>query len=132
MRSGPDADATSAFINRAADILFLQNPLGTAFGIVFGVMLSGFAPRFAPFLSGLNLIVWIAAGVCLFNITAPFRSQRLDPTIEAALAAIRLAEKKGELSPEESRIMFRKLFEHVLTQVTLKREARETIGRVDE
>src|SRR5262245_38980038 len=105
-----DADTLSGFLKRSTDILFFQNPLGTAMGVVLGFILDAFGPIFARSyqidLTGVKRIAWVAVGVFFCNLPILFRPQRLDPTIEAAFAAIRKARKNGEISKSQTRIMY--------------------------
>ena len=133
MRLEFDTDTVSAFVKRATDILFLQNPIGTSLGLLIGVVCHGIAPVVSKViqvdLKAINFLVWSAAGVVICNIPTLLRGYALDPPIEAALTAIRKARKDGEISPAQARIMYVALYERVLNEVTLNRDVNDAVRR---
>jgi hypothetical protein len=120
-------DFLSALAKRALDILFVQNPKGTALGVLFGFLLHGLALVFNPALIQFSLIdinkvyaiYYVFFGIFVFNIRSLFRRREFDPKIEAAFDAIRQARKLGSMGELEARIEYRKLIQKVLEEVTI-------------
>ncbi|MEN3331479.1 MAG: hypothetical protein V7641_844 [Blastocatellia bacterium] len=123
-----DADSVTAFLKRATDILFVQNPKGTALGVLFGFMLYGLSLMFAPALGKISFIdltkvyaiYYVIFGMFVFNIRSYFRRREFSPEIEKAFEVIREARKSGNMGELEAKIEYRKLIHKVLEEVTIK------------
>jgi hypothetical protein len=120
-------DFVSALAKRATDILFVQNPKGTALGVLLGFILHGFVILFNPTLSRLAAIdfnkvytvYYVLFGMFVFNIKSYFRRREFNPEIEKAFDAIREARKSGNMGELEAKIEYRKLIQKVLEEVTI-------------
>lgn len=125
------ADITTAGLSRASDILFVQNPKGTSFGVFLGVVVDGIVKLAAPLfkryetwvdIGRLNVVHCIAAGVVLLNITHIFRRRQLPNSVEDAFEAIRLLKKSGA-SPVQVKLQLLALCSIVVERVKLESEA---------
>jgi hypothetical protein len=120
-------DSASAFVKRATDILFIQNPKGTAMGVLFGSILHGLSQILAPVLASISFldfnrvyaIYYVLFGMFVFNIRSFFRRRDFSPEIEKAFDAIREARKSGNMGELEAKIEYRKLIQKVLEEVTV-------------
>ncbi len=69
-------DNLTAILRTVTGVMLLKNPLDTAMGVLFGVILQGLATVFGPFIervtnlriSVLNFLHYIALGMFAFNI----------------------------------------------------------------
>lgn len=98
----------SLLLKRATDVVFLKNPIGTAMGILGGVVAHGLAIGVWAF-ERLNILYYMVAGIFGFNIY-PFlknTNTNLEPKIEQAFNVIDEAVKRGEFSTVHSRAMYK-------------------------
>ena len=125
MRNLFTKDSLTGFAKRATDILFVQNPKGTALGVLFGFILHGLVLLFNPTLSRLTAVdfnkvytvYYIFFGMFIFNIHSFFKRKEFSPEIEKAFDAIRAARKSGNMGALEAKIEYRKLIQKVLEEV---------------
>jgi hypothetical protein len=71
-------------------------------------------------------------GVFLFNIVPAIRRQHFDPSIQQALDFIKEAEKSGDLSDAQVRLMYVNLYKKVLEHIDLDSETKERVRRLDD
>jgi len=121
------SDSASAFVKRATDILFIQNPTGSALGVLFGTVLHGLSLVFAPELAKITFldfnrvyaVYYVLLGMFVFNLRSYFRRRELSPEIERAFETIKLARKSGNMGELEAKIEYRKLIQKVLEEIAL-------------
>lgn len=131
-------DTLSSLAKRATDILFVMNPKGTSVGVVFGVVLDGLVKILEPTLkkqqvadfSKANPVYFVFFGILLFNLPSALRRQRLDPQVEAALRSIRKAQRDGDVTKVQARLMYLNLYEKVLAQITLDTPTNDQVNAV--
>lgn len=97
-------DLVTAFLSRAGDVLFVQNPKGTSVGTFSGIAVKGLCELFSPALGRfkvwidpqrLGTLYFIAAGVVIFNLPALFRRRQLPNSVEDAFEVIRRLKQEG-------------------------------------
>lgn len=132
MRDLVKNDSASALFKRATDILFMQDPVATAMGVMCGGSLHVTAVAFKPLwekskiidLSNVSIYSFVLLGIFICNLVAIsfhlFRRRSLPAEIEDELTVIRLAIKEGNLSEYQIRAMYISLFEKVLRDVEVK------------
>jgi hypothetical protein len=118
-------DYASTVARRAIDALFLFNPLGTAIGILVGVVLDGtrtaLLPAFAHAQSVIDLSrlrAWhsIALAVVLVNLPNFIAGRReLPPEVEEAFEVIKRLE--GKVPPQQIKWQYVKLCAAVVARV---------------
>jgi hypothetical protein len=111
-------------IQTASIILLLKNPLGTIIGGIFGavtheviVALDSPMTSIPADLGSIDQMYYILLGVALFNLKQLFFPKRLSPSVEEAIELLNIACRKGKLPPEQSSIMYTKLFAKYLDHV---------------
>jgi hypothetical protein len=120
-------DSVSALVKRATDILFVQNPKGTALGVLFGFILHGLTLIFAPTLDKLSFIdtnkvytiYYVFLGMFVFNIRSYIKRENLPPKIEERFQVIDRAVKAGVMTKLQAKVEYRKLIQKVLEEVSL-------------
>jgi hypothetical protein len=121
-------DFISAFAKRALDILFIQNPKGSAMGVLFGFLLHGLTLILSPTLNkltavdfnNLSVFYYVFFGMFVFNLRLFFKGRGLPQEIENQLNIISRARKEGDMDELEAKIEYRKLIQKVLEEVTIK------------
>lgn len=104
-------------LKRATDVVFLKNPIGTAMGVLGGVVAHGVAVGFWAF-EKLNIIYYMVAGIFGFNIY-PFlknNNNNLEPKIDQAFNVIDEAVKRGDFSKVHSRAMYKQAVNEYLEE----------------
>lgn len=103
------ADLVTAFLSRAGDILFVQNPKGTSVGAFSGVALEGMLKFFSPALGRLkdwiaperlHTLYFVAAGIFIFNLPTLLRRRQLPNSVEDAFEVIRRMKREGASSAQ--------------------------------
>lgn len=105
----------------------MQNPTGSALGVLFGTLLHAVSLIFAPALARITFldftrvyaIYYILFGMFAFNLRTYFRRRQFSPEIERAFDVIREARRSGNIGELEAKIEYRKLIQKVLEEVTL-------------
>jgi len=97
-------DSFTAFVSRAGDILFVQNPKGTSVGAFCGIFADGVLKFFSPALSRfrewiaperINVFYMVATGIFIFNVPSLLRRRQLPNSVEDAFEAIRRMKREG-------------------------------------
>jgi hypothetical protein len=112
--------------------MVLKNPLDTAMGALFGVILHGTVAVLGPFLerlinlrlSALNFLHYVAFGMFSFNIKNYINRYKVPPEIEEAFALIQKQVQLGDITVFEAKLLRKALIKKVLDNVTLDAEAR--------
>ena len=137
---GNGSDEMTVYVRKAIDILFIENRVGTSVGVLLGVVLKMAALALSgvvvqhrfQILADLSLVYFLALGVFVFNLRSALRRRpRLDPQIEAALAAIEVAKQQGNLSPAAVKLMYKALFDKVLERMTLDPVTQDKVEQID-
>lgn len=118
-------DQVSAVVRRAIDALFLFNPLGTAIGILVGVVLDGTRVALLPAFQRVNTVIdlskvraWHAIALAVVLVNAPnFIAGRreLPREVEEALEAIHRLE--GKVPSTHVKLQYMKLCAAVVSRV---------------
>lgn len=132
-------DTISHIVKRSTDVLLLQSPLHTILGGISGAVGHEFLSALEPTegllltLVGINQWYYIALGVLLFNLTRLLRPKpKLPPDIETAIYFLEVAKRRGDIPPEQMRVMYIKLYARILEQVTLDAETTAQVKRLEE
>lgn len=114
-------DRLTLLLRRATDAIFMENYLGTSVGVLIGIILDGVAeitkellPATAPVLTTLGLWFWIPVGIAPFALATYRRRMRLPRAIDMALAEIRYARRRGDITDVQAQL----LASHLLTKLT--------------
>lgn len=134
------ADPFTAFIKKAIDILFIQNPIGTSFGVFLGMLINTLTKLFKPLLKTISLLdfnhikefEWVIIGVVIVNFPTLFTRPKFDQGIEGAFIFIREAKKSGKLSDTEIRQMYRNLYIKVLDKINLDESTNREMTQIEE
>lgn len=102
---------SARYISRLIESLYVSNPVGTAGGIVFWIIIDSFLPVISAALGGfifdevmdVGVFAWMALGVFLFNIPLFFIRPKLHPEMEQALMVIERARAHGVSQAEITR-----------------------------
>jgi hypothetical protein len=120
-------DTLTSFVTRAADVLFVQNPRGTSFGVFVGIVLHGATRLFAPALQGLrnwialervSVLFWVGAGIVAFNLPLVLRRRPLPDSIEDAFEVIRRLKREG-VAKSHIKLQLLALLTGIVQQVNL-------------
>jgi hypothetical protein len=125
-------DNLTGILRTITNVLLLKNPLDTAMGMLFGILLHGLATMLAPYIektvnlriSALNFLHYIAIGMFGFNIKNYINRHKTPPEIDEALALIQKQIESGEITVFEAKLLRKALIKKVLDNVTLDAEAR--------
>ena len=125
-------DHLTAILKIFTGVLVLKNPLDTAMGALFGIILHGLATVFGPSLekieslriSALNFLHYLAFGMFTFNIKNFVNRHKLSPEIEEALALIQREVQSGDITVFEAKLLRKALIKKVLENVTLDAEVK--------
>ncbi len=125
-------DNLTAILKTLTGVMILKNPLDTAMGALFGIILHGLAAVFGSSLekivnlriSALNFLHYIAFGMFTFNIKNYVNRYKIDPEVEEALALIQKQVQLGDITVFEAKLLRKALIKKVLENVTLDAEAR--------
>jgi hypothetical protein len=129
-----NADTITGVFIRTLDVLFLNNPVRTAIGVVVGVVLWGFSRAFSTMIEevmGLDLslvpwIAWLALGVLGVSLKGSPVKTRLPEDIEILFDLLEKAEKAG-ISKFEQRQHFRRILEKYTDNVALNQKRQKEL-----
>jgi hypothetical protein len=131
------SDSASYFVKRATDILLFKNPQGTIIGMIVGAVahevIVALGPATNPILAALgnvDQLYYILLGIALFNLKQLFFPKKLSPTVEGAIELLEIARRKGDMPPEQLRIMYIKLYAKILDQVELDDTTRTESAKI--
>lgn len=121
-------DRVTKIIERTIDFLFLYNPLNTALGALFGMVLIGLKDILASvkqIVIDVHPVPLVAFGIFIFDIPCLFWGGRLPVNIEQKMKALEELQKRGDFSEEEKRGQWRALiteaiYSHETTDETEK------------
>ncbi|HEX4496491.1 MAG TPA: hypothetical protein VIE43_12540 [Thermoanaerobaculia bacterium] len=125
-------DVATFLINRAGDLLFVNNPRGTSIGVFSGLAVHGAMQFFHPWLlrwkaaidpDRITAIPLMAIFIVLFNIRSLSKRRRLPDEIEDAILSIRLAKREGKLTAVQEKMAWLALTTKVVEKVNLKAPA---------
>ncbi|HEY0156505.1 MAG TPA: hypothetical protein VGF28_04355 [Thermoanaerobaculia bacterium] len=132
------SDRASSALARALDMLFLENPLGTAIGIILGTAAHGLAnagaelyPAASTFVRSLKIWVWQALCVLPFAIRTYFRRPQVPPDVDMMLAQIRESRRAGNITQAQAHRMTEDLLRALLQRVVLRDEMQREMRELE-
>lgn len=130
-------DVITKTLKQVLDILFLNNPIRSSWGFLFGVVLACFEPAFAPVIvdllkvdfSEVPMIGWLALGLLVFNIPFSAKKEKVSLRKEEALELIAQGEKAG-MSKLEVKQRFRNLVQACTDEIANNEELQNEVDRL--
>jgi len=115
-------DIITRHLTRSIDLLFLDNPQGTAMGVLLGAVLILLSKITSPLLARQHAITlvdvhplyFVALGVFLTNLPRLLKGATLPAPIEAKLQYIRKEIRAGGLNRRDAQVMYKELVEQTL------------------
>ncbi len=121
----------TGLIEKLIYILFLERPKETTLGGGLGYVIYFTIKIFKPYLNNLSTIIdiqnipvaeWILFGAITVNVPSLFKKRKLSPEVEDTLIVIDRIKRDKEISKLEITSMYRRLYDKVLTNVTLDKD----------
>ncbi|MFA6899069.1 MAG: hypothetical protein WC256_02545 [Desulfurivibrionaceae bacterium] len=118
-------DILSSSVKIATDILFVNNPVGTSMGVLFGVLLHGSSCIFSPLFetikainfAAINIFHYIAFGIFSFNIRNFYKKHKVAPEVIEAINFIEKQVVEGRITKTEAKLQYREIISKVVSNV---------------
>ena len=132
------SDNLTGILRTITDVMLVKNPLETAMGVLFGLIIHGLAIVIGPFIertitiqiSSLNYLHYIAFGIFAFNIKNFANRHKAPPEIEEAFALIQEKVELGEITAFDAKLLRKNLIIKVVDNVQLDAETRSKANLV--
>lgn len=105
-----EKDQITKLFSKAIDILFINNPQRTSFGILLGIVCKGgtdIALQIIGTSLNITYLLCISAGILILHIPDIFSKHRIDEELETQMHYLRKAQKYGDFAPAEKRSQWR-------------------------
>jgi len=120
MLNNDSKDIVTKTLNRALDILFVNNPKSTSMGVLFGIIVKQISDIILNVISivwRLSYILCISTGIFLFNIPNLYRKYKLDESLEVMMHYINEGQKKQGLSQKDKREQWKEFIKYVYDKI---------------
>ncbi|HDR7594800.1 TPA: hypothetical protein QCX59_003994 [Bacillus mycoides] len=122
-----DQDKLTAYLYKAIDIMLLQKPERTAYGIVLGFFLVGAKDGIAELTTGnvknairsINTVGALCLGILLARIDILFKRENVNKDVITKMNTLKTIIKEGEFTQKEKRELYRDFIQNISSDLDL-------------
>ncbi|PEB24402.1 hypothetical protein COF68_17655 [Bacillus toyonensis] len=122
-----DQDKLTSYLYKAIDIMLLQKPERTAYGIVLGFFLVGAKDGIAELttgnvknaIRGINTVGALCLGILLARIDIIFKRETVNKEVITKMNTLKAIIKEGEFTQKEKRNLYRDFIQNISSDLDL-------------
>ncbi|MGE6592241.1 hypothetical protein ACQKFU_22270 [Bacillus mycoides] len=122
-----DQDKLTSYLYKAIDIMLLQKPERTAYGIVLGFFLVGAKDGIAELttgnvknaIRGINTVGALCLGILLARIDIIFKRETVNKEVITKMNTLKAIIKEGEFTQKEKRDLYRDFIQNISSDLDL-------------